>query len=417
MTDYDADLQRIEDDIHAIGCATRETAAVLSPDVGNAARLFYRNFQYTSLTGQINLLRRLDESLDIAISSSSRAADLWLLKAHVALKRHRFADAEAALRAEPSLKTFPLATLLQSDVDLQQGRYSAAREAIEAVLSIDKTWHALARLAYLTNLTGDLRSADEIYAAAEDELSAKEMQTFAWLEVQRGWMHFQRGHQTQAMVHYDRANAAYSGYWLVEERIAELIGAQGSFAEAIAAYQRLYAASPRPEWEHALGDLYSLSGDSQQAHDWKRSARSHYIESVESGETYYFHYLIDLCCELAGEEREAIEWARRDLSIRNNFMTQGDLAWALYRGGELTEAAEWVTKALACGAVSARLYLQAACIYSVANRADLGSHYMRLAMATNPLPARAHMPTQQGQPPRMACTVWSPRITPGQSVA
>ena len=161
MTDYQADLQRIVDDIHAIGCATRETV-VLSPDVGNAARLFYRNFQHTSLTGQISLLRRLDESLDVAISSSSQAADLWLLKAHVALKRHRFADAEAALRAEPSLRTSPLARLLQSDVDLQLGRFLAARGAIEAVLSADKTWDALARLAHLTSLTGDLRSADEI---------------------------------------------------------------------------------------------------------------------------------------------------------------------------------------------------------------------------------------------------------------
>src|SRR5258708_13951817 len=230
MTDYHADLQRIEDDIHAIRCATRETTGVLSSDVGNAARLFYRNFQYASLTGQISLLRRLDESLDVATPSSLQAADLWLLKAHVALKRHRFAEAEGELRGEPSLKTFPLARLLQSDVDLQQGRSSAARGAIEAVLSADKRWDALARLAHLTSLTGDLRSADEIYSAAEDELSAKEMQSFAWLEVQRGWMHFQRGHQTQAMVHYDRANAAYSGYWLVEERIAELIGAHGLFA-------------------------------------------------------------------------------------------------------------------------------------------------------------------------------------------
>src|SRR5260370_35701863 len=138
MTDYQADLQRIEDDIHAIRCATRETTGVLSSDVGNAARLFYRNFQYASLTGQISLLRRLDESLDVAISSSLQAADLWLIKAHVALKRHRFADAEAALRAEPSLKTFPLARLLQTDLDLQQGRYSTARGAINAVISHDK---------------------------------------------------------------------------------------------------------------------------------------------------------------------------------------------------------------------------------------------------------------------------------------
>jgi tetratricopeptide (TPR) repeat protein len=412
MTDYLADLQRIEGDIHAIRCTMLET-----PNVENVARMYSKNFQYISLTGRISFLRQLDVSLGVSISSSPQPADLWLLKAHVALKRHRFGEAEAALRSDPSLKGFALARLLQSDVDLQQGRYTAAHREIEAVLSIDQTWDALARLAYLKSLIGDVRSADQIYAAAEDELSSKEMQSFAWLLVQRGWMHFQRGNHSEAMAHYDRANVAYSGYWLVEERIAELTGAKGGFAEAIATYQRLYAASPRPEWEHALGNLYSLSGEPQRAQQWKRRAHSSYIQSVASGETYHFHYLADLCCELGGQEREAIEWARRDLANRSNFMTQGDLAWALYRGGESAEAVEWVTMALACGAVSARLYLQAACIYSAAGRADLGNHCMRLAMAFNPRPARAYMPAQHGQPLRMAQTVWSPRIRPGQSVA
>jgi tetratricopeptide (TPR) repeat protein len=410
MTDYQADLQRIEDDLQAIQRPTGATA-VLSPDAGGIVRFLYRKFQHLSLTGEIGLLRPLDELLDAAIPSSSHPADLWLLKAHIALKRHRLADAEAALQAEPSLKTSALARLLQSDIDLQQGRYTIAREAIEAVIAEDATWDALARLAHITSLMGDLRSADDIYAAAEDELTAKQMQSFAWLEVQRGWMHFQRGNQAQAQTHYNRANAAYSGYWLVEERTAELIGAQGKFEEAIATYQRLYAVSPRPEWEHALGDLYSLSGDAQRAHQWKLNAHAHYLDSVAGGETYYFHYLIDLCCELAGHQQEAIDWARKDLAIRTNFATQGDLAWALYRGGEIPEANKWVTEALASNAVSARLYVQAACIYSAASQPDLSSQYMRLALATNPRPARAQMPTQQ------AVAVRSPRITPGQSVA
>jgi tetratricopeptide (TPR) repeat protein len=241
---------------------------------------------------------------------------------------------------------------------------------------------------------GHLREADELYAAAEDELTAKQMQTFAWLETQRGWMHFQRGNQAQAMIHYDRGNSAFSGYWLVEERIAELQGAQGRFEEAIAVYLRLHADSPRPELKHALGDLYWLSGRYELADRWKRSAYSQYMKSIGDGEIYNLHYLADLCGELAGHQREAVEWARQDVSLRNNFMTQADLAWALFRGGQLDEAIEYMAEATAVGAVSARMYQQAAVIYSAAKQNDLGRHFTRLAVAANPHPAKALVPSR-----------------------
>ena len=47
------------------------------------------------------------------------------------------------------------------------------------------------------------------------------------------------------------------------------MGARGQFDEAITTYARLYAKLPKPEWEQALGELYSLSGDTRLAHEWK----------------------------------------------------------------------------------------------------------------------------------------------------
>jgi len=417
MTDYERSLGLIEAELEALGSAVRETDAVFSAGSGNVVRILYKKFQYAALSGELTLLQPLDELLDGAIRSSPHPADLWLLKAHVALNRHRLAEAQAALRADPSLRASSPARLLQSDIDLQHGQYLSARSAIETVLSEGNTWDALARLAHLTSLMGDWRAADELYAAAEDELTAKQMQTFAWLEVQRGWMHFQRGHQAEAWVRYDRADAVYSGYWVVEERKAELIGAQGRFEEAVAVYRRLHTLSDRPEWQHALGDLYSLLGDTKSAYQWRCAAHTRYVESVARGETYYFHYLSDLCCELAGREGEAVEWARRDVSIRGNFLTHGHLAWALYRCGEVLAAVQWMGMALASGVVSARSFVQAACIYAAANQVEQGSRYMQLAMSANPHPPKGPDFRPGTQPLPIARVLRSSSITLGQTVA
>ena len=85
----------------------------------------------------------------------------------------------------------------------------------------------------------DLLSTDRLYREAEDELTAKEMRSYAWLEVQRGFLAFSRGGYPEARSHYDIAEAAYPGYWLVGEYQAELLGAEGRHAEAIELFGRL----------------------------------------------------------------------------------------------------------------------------------------------------------------------------------
>jgi tetratricopeptide (TPR) repeat protein len=404
MTNYQADLKRIEDDIHAILRAHANATADLTPDSASPSRLYFRHFQLASLTGDLTLLPALDAALDTAIPSSPQPADLWLIKAHIALRRHRFTAAEAALHADPSFTHSPNALLLYSDIDLQLGHYSAARTLIESVIARDATWDAIARLAYLNGVMGELTTADDLYAQAEDELTAKQMQTYAWLELQRGALHFQRGDHTTARRHYNRADTAYTGYWLTAERIAELDGAQGNFAAAITSYQHLHAASPRPEWKHALADLHALSGDLPSAHLWQQLAHAQYRGSVLAGEVYHLHYLVDLCCELPGHAHEAVSWAREDLALRDNFMTQGDLAWALYRSASashfnntptLEEAVALIDRALASGAISSRLYFQAACIYAATGHTDRSTQCTRALKQTNPHPARATVSAPQ----------------------
>jgi hypothetical protein len=45
-----------------------------------------------------------------------------------------------------------------------------------------------------------------------------------------------------------------------------------------------------------------------------------------------------LLSDVAKDGRAAIEWAYKDLSLRENFAIQGALAWAFYRDGQAGEA-------------------------------------------------------------------------------
>ena len=80
-------------------------------------------------------------------------------------------------------------------------------------------------------------AADRLYAEAEDELTAKEMRQYAWIEVQRGFLRFTHGRYAEARGIIERADQAYPDYWLVDDHTAELLGAEGRYAEAAALYR------------------------------------------------------------------------------------------------------------------------------------------------------------------------------------
>ena len=186
---------------------------------------------------------------------------------------------------------------------------------------------------------GELARADDLYARAEDELTAKEMRSYAWLELQRGLLDIAQGRHDEALAHYHRADRAYSGDWLVAEHIAEAMAAQGHYQEAAKLYESLVARVPKPELRQALGELYSVMGDEDRAKPLFDAAEASYLESARRGEVHYYHHLADLYSDAIKNGGEAVKWARQDIMLRENFATQSALAWALYRNGEVDAAA------------------------------------------------------------------------------
>jgi tetratricopeptide (TPR) repeat protein len=295
------------------------------------------------------------------------------------------------LLAVPTVYDCAEGRLMRADLDFQHGRYQAAQEGYLQVLQTERFWGVLGRLAHLYGKMGDEAGADRLYAEAQDQLTAKEMRSYAWLEVQRGFLDFAHGRYDAARLHYHHAEAVYPGYWLVEEHIAELLGAGGEYGRAIAILRRIVSTAHRPDLEQAIGELYDLSCCSDDGLRWKQKSLSKYLESAERGEVHYYHHLADYYSDAAKDGREAVKWAYKDLRLRQNFATQAAVAWAFYRNGKTGEAVHWIERALVSGAVDAQLFYRASEIYRGAGEEATSRRYRERAMHSNPAVTGFHL--------------------------
>jgi tetratricopeptide (TPR) repeat protein len=379
-TDFELELARINTGLAELN----DNAFELPVDRAKITKLAYLQYQRASLTGNLAELSVAERTLDHLIQHLGNDGDLYFLKANIHFKLHRLADVERDLEASPDLSQSAPGRALKADLDFQQGRYDAARSEYERLIEEERTWDTLSRLAYFNFKMGDFETADRLYDEAVDELTAKEMRHYAWVELQRGVVDLTRGDYAQTRAHYQRAERAYSGHWMVEEHFAELLGAEGKNDEAEAVYRRVVSRVPRPDFQQALGELYLSMGKTADANEVLEQAQAAFLESAQRGEVHYYHHLADLYADVFENGAEAMKWAQKDLELRRNFSTLAAMAWAYYRAGEFSKALEVMNESLASGVKDARLFYQAGMIHKAFSPNGKADRFLQMAAAINP---------------------------------
>ena len=386
-TDYQAELERIEKDIDEL-----QTIALVPPtDTEKVTKYVHSVYQHAVHTGNLVELEAAAPVIDEGIKLIRFPGDLYFLKANLAFKLHRLADVRRNLSAAPALLHSAEGGALLADLDFQEGRYGQAKQGYLDTIERNRTWDNLARLAHFEFKMGDSDTADRLFEEAEDELTAKEMRSYAWLELQRGLLDLAHGRHDEAGAHYQRAERAYSGHWLTAEHQAELLGARGHYAEAAALYDDVLKRVNKPEIQQAFGELLMVMGEHERAAPWLAKALAGYLDAGRRGGVHYFHHLVDYYADVNKDGAEAVKWARMDIALRDNFATQAALAWALYRRGQFSEALAFMGQALASGAKSAHLLAQAATICRAAGRAQDAERYAQAATEINPRHRRFHV--------------------------
>ena len=316
-----------------------------------------------SLSGDLSEMRRAAAALDAALERFGPWPDLCFLRAGVHLKEHRLDDAVASLALGEGLAGSPDGRAIQADVDLQLGRYAETRRAYERLVAETHSWADLARLAHLERTLGDPDRADALYAEAADEITAKELRQYAWVEVQRGLLHLRHGRLAEAERHYERAEAAYSGYWLVDRahrRAARRAGPHRRGDRALRGRRppgraaRAGAGRRRPPPARGANPI--------EARAWHERALAGYLESAGRGEVQYHHHLAEYYADVEHDGAAAVDWAERDHALRPHYATEMALAWAYHRAGRHEEALEAARRALAAGVRDPHVLRQAGAI-------------------------------------------------------
>jgi tetratricopeptide (TPR) repeat protein len=386
-SDYEAELRQTDQAILAL----QDGTAGMPADPTRAMRYVHLLFRRASLTGSLSELETAGVRIDEAIQRLGPSEDLYLLRAQVRFKFHRIGAVKDDLAHVVELAGTAQFRALKADLDFQDGRYEEAGRAYEDNARRHPTWDNLARLAYFRARLGDLDDADRLYAQSGEEITAKEMRAFAWVELQRGLLDLGRGRIPDAAAHYERAGRAYSGYWLVDEHNAELLGASGRFDEAAELYEKLLSSVPRPEIHQALGDLYVFMGKPDRARIHHDQALAAYLESARRGGVHHFHHLAAFYADVREDGAEAEKWARKDLELRKNYGTRDALAWALFRDGRIDEALGEIDRALASRVVDSHLFYHAAMIHLAAGHPVEGKQFLKKTTDLNPIYDKFHV--------------------------
>lgn len=258
-----------------------------------AARRAHLRLRHARLSGIPDELRDADTVVSTALRRYPEWPDLPYLRASADLDMHQPIAALAQLDVVPGLAESPAGLELRGAALEQLGRLPQAQDCYTRALAADPSWQALAGLAQVRAALGD-PDADGLYAQAEDELTAKQMSAFAWVRATRGTLAAGSGDRETAWAHYRSAAAAYSGYWLVESRIAALLRQENRLEEAAAAYATVRERTRRPDLAQALGDVHRLRGDEHESAHWYGVARAEYHASVARGEALYLHHLASM---------------------------------------------------------------------------------------------------------------------------
>ena len=379
LGDYETELRRIEADV-----AELEEIAFAQPvKAEDATRYVYRLYARASLNGNLKEFREVERLIDRAIDGVGAAEDLCLLKANLDFKLHRLAETKRDLGMTPALAGRRQGRIILADIAFQEGRYQDTRDALEQLAEEERTWDVLARIAHVETKMGDAEKADELYSWAEDEITAKEMRAYAWVELQRGLLDLSRGRRGEAVAHYAVADRAYSGYWVTAEHMGDALN-------SAAHYERVLRTVDKPEVTQKLGGLCLQSGQRERAEELFARALMGYLESAERGEVHYCHHLTEYFADVAHNGIDAVEWARKDIALRDNFNTQTALAWALHCAGQSAAGVPYVERALASGVKDANIFSKAAKIFEGAGQHAKAHVWEHRAVDLDPLRGIVH---------------------------
>jgi tetratricopeptide (TPR) repeat protein len=339
------------------------------------------------LTSDWNDYRNAEQAVQRAFDAAPDGAGPLVTRIRLNATLHRFDRVEADLdlleaRPETDKSRASLASV-RAELALQQGRADDAIKGLEAVHQNQPTAATACRLAHLYAKTGRNERAEPLYAEVSELAKGAEKLTRSWVALQRGIHDLERGRLDDALTHFETADQIMSGWYLVEEHIAEVLASTGKSDRAIAMYRSITDRVPNGEFYDALADTLEDDGQTERAAEARRKARRAYEEDLKIfPEVAYGHAVGHFL--LHGSADKAVELARANFELRPTPESQVRLIQALVRADRVETAATEVEKLLESPWQTAELHATVARVFEMRGEAARADKHRRLANQMHP---------------------------------
>ncbi len=208
-------------------------------------------------------------------------------------------------------------------------------------------------------------------------------ETVAWCHWQLGETAFAVGDYETAEQHYHKALTTFPGYFNALASLGRVHAARGDLADAIKQYEQAIQRLPDPTFVAALGDLYKLVGQEQEAARQYALVEQIGNLSKVSGVLYnrqlaLFYADHDLKAEAAYAN------AKREYAGRRDIYGADTVAWTALKAGKVAEAQAAIKQALRLGTQDAKLFYHAGMIARAAGDQASAQDYLQRALKLNP---------------------------------
>jgi len=276
------------------------------------------------------------------------------------------------------------------DAALEMGDYEKAYHHYQKMIDARPDLASYSRGAHLLYLSGDVRKALWLMEKAV-AAGAPYAENTAWCQAQLALMLWGTGALEAAEQTLVKAleQTPQNQHLLVA--MGKVRASKRDYPAAIDAYKKAVAIAPQHEAVRALGELYRLTGQEEQAQQqFALLERIHAMNKAHGvrGDMQMVRFYADHDIHLD----EAVKLAEEEFALRPNVFAADTLAWTYYKAGRYDDAKKTIAKALRHRTPDANILFHAGMIYAKTGDREAAKKHLYQALSLNPNFDPVHAP-------------------------
>jgi tetratricopeptide (TPR) repeat protein len=275
--------------------------------------------------------------------------------------------------------------VLEGNLAFQSGKYAEALTHYDKALALVEDFPgALTALATYKWKTGDFEGAEALFTKVQGQDRGKAAEPKAWFHLMLGLMDLDRGRYDEALAHYRTAETQLSGYWLVDEHVAEILTLTGKTEEAKKLYLDVIERTGNPEFLDAMAGILRAEGKEDEAKEYIAKAQAKYEAQLKQYPEAAYGHALGHYLEFGEDVKFTVDLAEKNHKVRPNGEAKTLLAQAYLLAKEPKKAKKVIEEALKTPFSTADLHATAVEVYETLGEADKAKAQREAALAINP---------------------------------